>query len=270
MTTTAAKTPFPDFAQVLEAAKRGELDPEWTPFRMVGEAKHGYSPPIVVIDVTAEPLIFQGEWLPVSSWQLQQLADVFDAALLTARIADALHRNADVRVEPVVTVPPGSDNIAATADLADWWRWTWSRYEQGILDLGTPIDGHFQRWPIISGLGKDWVISPRLGTMHPELGTVIEAVNHGFYSASAPGHTSVLPRDLALWQDEGGRHNQSHIDPTQLARLMRRKVRAFSPEPIGYAGTVQDADVADLYNDPVFGPVLTHGRITRPRILPPG
>jgi hypothetical protein len=104
------------------------------------------------------------------------------------------------------------------------------------------------RGGLIASVGKYWVLTNSL--LNGKFG-VAQACNYGWNSNSAP-YQAVTP-GLRVWQTTGSRHNNKHIDPSQVVRLMHREAWLTRPG--------EDAELVDLRQvliDPVLAPLISH------------
>lgn len=207
--------------------RASSLDLYWVPLTLT---QGGVT---LCLAVTGDAAKRDGKRIMVTAYEQQQLADELDASLLTPKLSDLIHLKADVTIEPVIQVPPGSGNIAATASSSTWNRYVDAALENEVRKWEKSVNTSC-RLPLVSGVCKDWVLSSRLGSGRMGLAT---AVNHGWHSLRAPYRSAT---GAQLWQNEGAAHNDQHKDPSQCARFVAQRVKV---EDSGIWRTVRFPDL---------------------------
>lgn len=181
-------------ALILKAVKDGQYAPfTWEP---VESSYNGHK---ATIYVTADCLRLGDDAMRVSVTPVtaQDIADHFGAYLPTTLIADLVWKQARVHLEPCLFGEPRS----ATSRMHD--------YHEAVEAAVAGRKG------LIENVGKHWVLTNKL------LSSPGKAANYGFFSAKAP---YVSTSGLRMWQTLGTAHNGSHVDYSQVLRLVRGDV----------------------------------------------
>jgi len=133
----------------------------------------------------------------VTAITAQAIAEHFGAFLPTTHIADLVWKQSKVHIEPCLFGEPRS----ATSRMRD--------YHQSVEKKVAARSG------LIENVGKHWVVTNKLLTSPGK------AANYGFFSASAP---NVSASGIRMWQTLGLAHNGSHVDYSQVVRLIGEKL----------------------------------------------
>lgn len=210
-----------------------------------------YRPTYVVKDGqrVEDDRMFDGVRLPATAHQLQEIADLIGAMLLTPKIIDIIWLQAGLKFDSVVNTPkyPGAPSsqrtIVAESDIHIVHQEIESKIAGAGGDDGTQL---------ISCVGKYWCLIQQLAVAGMLQGDWT-ACNYGWFAkvASGPG----LTPGTQCWQRPGYRHNKQHWDPSQTIRLMYRHgflVRAN--------GTEEDVDLHDIAQDPELCGLLAWDR----------
>lgn len=145
----------------------------------------------------------------VSARTAQRIADMVGASLPTTFVLDEVQRRFQASVPPQIQPPdrrtredrgmsPWMDDLGAM-------RLHSAQVDQAIARLSVPPY-------IVCNVGKHWVITSRLAN------TRGMAANYGWYTPSAP---YVSTSGIKLWQSLGTRHNDRHVDYSQVLQLVR-------------------------------------------------
>lgn len=109
---------------------------------------------------------------------------------------------------------------------------------------------------LIASVGKYWVLSNRLRSAGLQYGSRT-ACNYGCHSSDGK-YLAVTP-GLKVWQSQGCRHDDRHVDPSQVVRLVHRTAlltRAGATEAVevDLHDIAKDRDLCRLINHD--GPLL--------------
>ncbi len=162
----------------------------------------------------------------VNATTAQRIADKLGALLLTPKLSDLIHREANCRLAPS-TRPPGP-TMASTAEMVAHSR---------SVDLKKAAAGGRG---LCSNVGKDWVLTNRL------LGHADRAANYGWQVAQ-----SQYPATLAglyVLQPIGLAHNRFHVDYSQVWRGVRATCSVDG----------QLRPTAEVLADPLLAAALSH------------
>jgi hypothetical protein len=236
--------------QILSAVQAGHIDHDWVP---ISWSACGHQA-TVQVSRRALALAHNGQRVIVSvSFKLaQQIADLAGATLLTTRVADEIHKQAQAKLSPQFQPWDQDGSMSQTKRMLQY---------SGLIDgqlSGASALG------LVSNEGKDWVLSRRF--FLPPAGTGVEkpqgqkgsrhnSANFGWYGGAAAGSSS--PGGLKVIQSIGLTHDRAHVDYSQLLRLMK--------DPIIVDG--QTRTIADVLADPAVSCVLQDegGVIPAPR-----
>ena len=222
---------------LVQAIRDGRASVDWTTLT----AKHaGHE---LRLSVMRDALKADNVRWPATAIDLQRVADELDAMLLTPKVVDMIWLEAGrtgTQFDPVINHRyPGhtKPTIVALMPVID---------VSGLVD--DKIHAAGDRGGLIASVGKYWVLTNSLLT--GKFG-VAQACNYGWNSNSAP-YQAVTP-GLKVWQTIGSKHNNEHIDPSQVIRLMHREAWLTRPG--------EDAELVDLRQvlvDPVLAPLISH------------
>lgn len=192
-----------------------------------------------VIDDTKR---YDGVRLPATAYQLQQIADLLDAMLLTPILIEELWLQARVKIDAVVN--SGKPHYTRVADLGITHV---HRLIEKALDEAGGDDGV----SIVDSVGKYWCLINGLGAdSGKSLYGTDTACNFGWCSSkgSGPGVTM----RVRCWQRPGFKHNLEHHDPSQTIRLMSKHARLF------HNGLSSQVHLHDIAADPKLARLLHH------------
>lgn len=186
---------------------------------------------------------------PATAAQMQRFADAIGCMLLTPLLADLVWRQAALRFDAVVSV---GGRIVAQCEPAV----VSAAIDQRIAEAGgAPADG------IVACVGKQWVVTNALDRRGLRYGRRT-AANYGWFSSMTPAaRCGVTGRDVHPWQTIGTRHNDEHVDPSQVVRLVDRTARLDHADGASYV-----VDLVALAQNPELVPLVNHDgplRVTR-------
>jgi len=197
----------------------------------------------VMADAVIDP---DGVRQPATAAQMQRVADSLGCMLLTPLVIDLVWRQATLRFNPVINV---KGRIVAECSVAK----VHAAIEQKIADAGGyPDDG------IVACVGKYWTVCNALARSGLAYGQKT-AANYGWFDSDAPeGRRGVTGGDIHPWQTLGTRHNDQHVDPSQVVRLMQRW--AWLEKANGDKG---DVDLHTVAADPDLAPLINHDGVLK-------
>lgn len=188
--------------------------------------------------IVGDDRVFDGVRLPANAKDLQQIADMLQAMLLTPKVIDLIWLQAGVRFDPVINV---RGRIVANSNIHE----VHEEIENKIANVGGD-DGS-----LIACVGKYWCLVDQLARPAVLRFRDKTACNYGWCSsrASGPGVTS----GVQCWQRPGFAHDIHHWDPSQTIRLMFQTARLEHPN-----GDEEYIDLRDVLIDPELAPLLNH------------
>lgn len=165
----------------------------------------------------------------------QRVADELDVVLLTPKLGDLIWSQAAVRLSPKTRLAWVKDfTIAKT---------------HRMLEMSAIVDKAIAgRKGIVANVGKDWVTALRLWKQP------LRSANYGWYAKGAPS-TAATPVGGKLWQSIGLTHPISHVDYSQVVRLVRRDVWVTGPG-LPAEGALFDIEV--VAGDPKIASLVSH------------
>lgn len=220
---------------LVQAIKGGKATVDWA---LVHSEHEGHK---LRISVMRDALKVDNIRWPATAIDLQRVADHLGAMLLTPKVVDLIWLEAGrtgTQFNPVINHRyPGKTVIVALMP---------------VLDVSNLVDDKIQAagdvGGVIESVGKYWVLTNKL--LSGKFGSA-QACNYGWHSTTAPylGVTS----SLKVWQPLSSRHNNEHVDPSQVVRLMHRI--AFLTRP------GEKEEIVDLHQvaiDPALAPLISH------------
>jgi hypothetical protein len=200
----------------------------------------------LTLKVFRDALKVDGIRYPASARVMQQIADMTATMLLTPKVLDLIWIEAGksgLRFDPVINHKlPGKSQPTIVADLTP--EIVSPLVDEKIENTLGNAEGH------IASVGKYWVLSNRLA--YPGAYGTATACNYGWHSSS--GLYQAVTPGLKVWQSQGTRHNDLHVDPSQVVKLMDRSAvlrRAGS-------STDETVDLAVIAKDPVLSALINH------------
>jgi len=187
--------------------------------------------------------VYDGVRMPATAHELQQIADMLKAMLMTPRVIDLIWLQAGIKFDSVVNTPypsASAPTIVATSDI----HRVHQEIEKRITNLGGD-DGK-----LIDSVGKYWCLYQQLQSKPPVAGDEC-ACNYGWpaKAASGPG----LTPGVQVWQRPGFAHNKLHWDPSQTIRLMLQQGRLVRAD-----GAEEKVDLRDIAQDAALCGLLTN------------
>ena len=227
---------------VVDDVRSGKARAEWAD--VVSQGEDGTA---LRITVMRDALKVDGVRVPVNAREMQEIADLLGCLLLTTKVVDLIYQQAALRFEPVVR----ADGFIVALSSA--------KRVSGLIDL---VIKHHGGDPggLIDSIGKYWVLHNHLSDVNELRHGKATVCNYGWLGESAyyPAET----KGLKCWQTPGFQHDDNHVDPSQLVRLMKRKAVLLRPcqpdEDVDLLELLQNPDLASLAN---HAGVLTYLRV---------
>jgi hypothetical protein len=195
------------------------------------------------IDVIRDALKIDGVRVSANARDLQTIADMIGCLLLTPKVIDLVYEQASLRFDPIVRA---DGNIVALST---------SKRVSGLIDAAIAARGG-DPGGLIDSVGKYWVLHNHLATPSALKYGLASVCNYGWLGTNAG--FPALTAGLRCWQTPGFQHDDSHTDPSQLVRLMRRKARLRRPSE-----SEQSIDLLDALRDAALAPLLNHDGVLR-------
>lgn len=189
--------------------------------------------------VPGDDRTFDGVRLPANAQQLQQIADLLYAMLLTPRVIDLIWLQAGLKFDAIVNV---KGNIVAVSNISDVHEAIEAKIEQLGGDDGTKL---------VSCVGKYWCLVDQLASPGGLRFKDKTACNYGWCAKQASG-PGVTP-GVQCWQRPGFAHDFNHWDPSQTIRLMFRTARLVRAD-----GSEEYVDLRDVAVDPKLAPLINY------------
>lgn len=189
----------------------------------------------VKLQVMADALKIGGVRVNVSAGLQQQLADVFDASLLTAQVADMMFINAKYRIEP--SPEPISSTVKSMINHSQ-------RVDKMI---GTYAGG------IVAPSGKHWILDKKIELAKPGsscnygwhfLGTSFKGIK-GYPCASGP--RMLNSKSVFVIQPNATAHDFRHSDYSQICQLVSQQCWIDGVE-YRFSSLLQDPSLCNLVN----------------------
>lgn len=194
----------------------------------------------LVMRVFRDAMKVDGIRVAVTARQMQEVADLTACMLPTAKILDLVWMQASTRFDPIIN--HGGEIVAnLTPEIVS------PLIDEKIAKAG-------DAGGIIESVGKYWVVTNRLLFSTP-FGRRT-ACNYGWHSSK--GRFQGVTPGIKLWQDQGCRHNDAHVDPSQVVRLVSRSAMLTRP-----GSTPIEVDLHDVARDPKLAPLINHDGVLR-------
>lgn len=237
-------------AMILQLVRQGAYVLNWVPIVID-------SPPYRATIYVMNDALMLGEAgdafrIGVTAQLQQQIADELDAVLLTPKLVDDIQRQAQISIDPPVTLG-GSPDMGSTAWMLKHHNAVEAKLAKLLSSMGiSDIDTSDM---LLSNIGKHWVNSKYVSTQGPVLdcsaagkhkpfpGTYA-AENYGWFVSSRftggayPAGTTTVTAipGLNIWQTPGLCHNYAHADYSQVVRLASRYVQLCMPMAVAGLG----------------------------------
>ena len=221
---------------VVDDVRAGKAQIEFA--EVVSRAEDGTE---IHVDVIRDALKIDGVRVSANARDLQTIADMLGCLLLTPKVVDLVYQQATLRFDPLVRA---DGNIVAIST---------SKRVSGLIDAVIAAKGG-DPGGFIESIGKYWVLHNHLATLAGLKFGKATVCNYGWLGTNA-GYPSLTP-GLRCWQTPGFQHDDSHTDPSQLIRLMRRKARLLRP-----CQPEQTIDLVEVLQDATLAPLLNHGGV---------
>lgn len=153
---------------------------------------------------------------------LQQVADLMDASLMTAKIMDLCYQQADVKLNATILAPTNM----TTTDKS-------KVFNKELEKKRTGRDG------LIRDCGKAWILSNLLAK------SKTQAINYGYYDTNGPSRSQA---GLKMYQTVGTRHDALHQDFSQCILLMSQYCQLNG----------QDCRVSDILTSKELAPLASY------------
>jgi len=260
---------------ILDFVKDGRAILKWAPIKVDMGAYRA------TFHVTAEPLMLGQTWEDgfypgVTPTTMQQIADYYNAALLTPKLVDEIWKQAAVRIDPFVAMTGTQEDLLRMADTA-----TFMKHTNVIKSRIRPAKQTYAAWggsPLVANIGKYWTVSAFTSKKGKGPQGFVASENYGFFSSKKGARRSVtLIPDVDVVQTPGHRHDYAHSDYSQLVMLVSRTVELCGPTAVsGFGdsyynckdgnscqapsgpGVVRCIDLYDLLNDPKLAGLASH------------
>lgn len=220
---------------ITAAIREGRARVEWT--NLVSEYK-GHR---LTMRVFRDAMKIDNIRQPVTAKQMQEVADLCACMMPTPKILDLIWIEAGktgVRFDPIINF-----NGKIVADLTP-------EVVSPLVDAEIHKKG--DNGGIIDSVGKYWVLTNTLNLSHGNLYGIHNSCNYGWHSSI--GVSAGVTPGLKVWQGMGWRHNDEHVDPSQVIRLVFRMallLRAGS-------SVEEQIDLHDVLKDPELAGLISH------------
>ena len=209
---------------IFDQVVKGNFDARWCNLQF---SACGHDVRLLVME---DALKIEGTRVNVSATLSQNLADIFDASLPTAQVADAIfgfaQRRADPRPMPITT---------ATS---------------AMIQHSESVDKQLTGSGLASTVGKHWILDEQLQS---KIGS---ACNYGwhFVGASFQGIKGFLPattlsgQNTRVIQPNATAHDPHHVDYSQICQLVSQQCWIDGIE----------MRFEDVIKDPQYAPAVSH------------
>jgi hypothetical protein len=189
---------------IYEQVVAGNFDAEWVSLEYSASGK------TIRFNVMKDALKIDGIRVNVSAELQQKLADIFNASLLTAHVADLMFINAVHRVEPCpMTISSTVDSMIKHSRQID-------------KKIGTKITG------LVASPGKHWILDKKLD-MNPR-----KSCNYGWHFIGnnykgIKGHPVASKQNnlsgaaISVIQPNACAHDMKHSDYSQICQLVSQE-----------------------------------------------
>lgn len=194
--------------------------------------------------VAKAPDTFNGVRVPATAAEMQQIADMLFCMLPTPKILDLVWSQATLKFDPIINL--GSNKIVATQNIND----VHEAIEKKIV-----ISGGYPAHGIIASVGKYWVLSNKLSPKSGKYGASTSC-NYGWHSST--GIYPAVTNGMKVWQGEGTAHNDAHVDPSQVIRLIYRMARLVRSD-----GSTERVDLHGVAADSTLSLAINHSGVLK-------
>ena len=225
---------------------------EWSSLKLQNEEHVG------MFFVLNDALKIDGIRINLTAATQQRIADYWGAMLLTAKLADLIWHNAQVRLHPC----PRQITSSTEAMI---------KHSQ---DIDKQLENVDYEGKLISTVGKHWIIDSKLAT--PKVPN--QAINYGwhfkghsFQGISGGYNASLLkdPQSGMYWkmiQTIGTHHDSAHVDYSQICRLVTREC-IIDGQSMDLMEVLQDPDLSNLVSHTGPQPVLRQPGVPEPNVI---
>lgn len=196
--------------------------------------------PRVVMSVFRDALKVDGVRRSATAAEMQEVADAMFCVMPTPRILDLIWEEAGrtgTRTNPVVNI---GGKIVANLD---------DETVSAAVDAALEKAGG-DKGGLMASVGKYWVLTNALRRSNLRFGNRT-ACNYGWHSTGAP-YRAVTP-GLKVWQSPGLRHNDEHVDPSQVVRLVYRNAMVSED-----GSELRRMDMLEVLQHPVLNKLVSH------------
>jgi len=228
---------------IFDQLNKGNFEAEWVPLEYTTGGKS------IKLNVLKDALKVDGVRVNVSAEFEQKIADVFNASLLTAHIADLMFINAVHRIEPCpMTISSTVTSMIKHSELVD------KRIGGSPAGLVAPV-------------GKHWILDKKLD-LNPK-----KACNYGWHFVGsnfrgikgypvASKQNSINGKVVSVIQPNACAHDMKHVDYSQICQLVS--------QVCWIDGVVHR--FSDVAQDPLLSNLVTGGlpliNVRQPGVVP--
>jgi hypothetical protein len=181
---------------------------------------------------------------PATAAQMQRVADRLGCMLMTPKVVDLVWAQAALRLDAVVSV---KGRIVANCSVADYN----TALEKVIAAAAKRASGYPDAG-CVACVGKYWVVCNSLARTGLRYGQQT-AANYGWFSSRAPRARKSVTGCGNVWQRIGTKHNDAHVDPSQVVRLLQRSATLVGP-----GGGECEVDLHEIAADPQLSHLINH------------
>lgn len=189
-------------------------------------------------------VVFNGVRVPATAAEMQKIADMLFCMLPTPKILDLVWSQATLKFDPVINLGPNT--IVATQNI--------NNVHEAIEKKITAAGG-YPAHGIVASVGKYWVLSNKLSSKSGKYGASTSC-NYGWHSSG--GAYQAVTAGMKVWQGEGTAHNDQHVDPSQVIRLIYRMGRLVHSD-----GSTERVDLHNIAADPVLSSAINHSGVLK-------
>ena len=220
---------------ILDSVDSGNYELEWTPIEIESNEHK------VQIFVTKDVLKINGIRINVSARLQQQIADILDVSLPTAKISDIIFDNADIILTPNTrTITSSTEAMIEYSQLLD----------EQIADECTKLG--ISEFTLAATLGKDWCLDNKANSTH--------GVNYGWNIKSVSNSWKCIPiypccslmKDpvtciyYKVIQQPSNWHNLDQDDYSQKARYIKKNICILDEETTNLSYILTTPELASL------------------------